>query len=134
MEPDKEIIVNGQHVWWATSVKASPELSTSSTNTFDGAVTQGLADVGWTLEFEKIRYEPSATHQAMSETIEGMFAQPGIITIRETIRPSYGEDPYTIVDTYFGCITDGYDYEIKPDEHTIESLKFKVAKRTRKWE
>ena len=54
---DKEIIIGGKTVMYATSVKASPETSTSSTATFDGAITQGADKVAWNIELSKIKFK-----------------------------------------------------------------------------
>ena len=51
---DKEIIIGGKTVMYATSVKASPETNSSSTNTFDGAITQGMDKVAWNVELELV--------------------------------------------------------------------------------
>ena len=131
--PDKQIIIKGKRLLYGTSVKCSPEINNSSTPTFDGNITAGLGDVGWNIEIETARYETAARHQYLSDLIESMFSQPQNVTIRETVHVR-GQDPYTIVDTYYGCITDGFDYEIKPDEMTVNSLKFKASRRKRKWE
>ena len=133
MAADKQIIIAGKRLLYGTSVKCSPEISSSSTQTFDGAITQGLNDVSWTIEIERVRYDKQVTHQKLSQLIEEMFSVPHVVTIRETVRPS-GQDPYTIVDNYYGCIVDGADYSISTDDHTVENLKFRASRRTRKWE
>ena len=108
---DKQIIIGGKKLMYGTSVKASPEISSSSTQTFDGAITQGLDNVSWTIEIERVRYDSKTTHQQLSQLIEEMFSHPKNVTIRETVKPS-GQTPYTVVDNFFGCIVDGNDYEI----------------------
>ena len=106
---DKQIIIAGKRLMYGTSVKCSPEVQTSSTNTFDGAITQGLDNVSWNIEISRVRYDAKVTHQQLSQLIEEMFSTPHNVTIRETVKPS-GQDAYTIVDTYYGCIVDGNDY------------------------
>ena len=130
---DKQIIIGGLNLMYGTSVKCTPELKSSSVATFTGNITQGLDDVGWSIEIEALRYDKPGHARAISEMVESMFGKTANITIRETVKVR-GQDPYTIVDTYYGCITDGFDYEIKPDEMTVENLKFKAARRERKWE
>ena len=39
-------------------------------------------------------------------------------------------ETYTIVDHYFGGLIDGNDYEIKPDDHTVENLKIKCESKS----
>ncbi len=133
MAADKQIIIGGKRLMYGTSVKCSPEISSSSTQTFDGAITQGLDNVSWTIEIERVRYDNKVTHQNISQLIESMFSRAKNVTIRETVKPA-GQDPYTVVDNYFGCIVDGADYSISVDEHTVENLKFKASRRERKWE
>ena len=55
-EPDKKVIIDGVTVMYATGVKASPETNSSTTNTFDGAITQGMDNVAWNVELSKVRY------------------------------------------------------------------------------
>ena len=129
---DKEILIGGKKMMYGTGVKDSPEISDSSTKTFDGAVVQGLKDVPYTIEISKLRYENMTTHRELSEKVEDMMQNPDVITIRETVRPK-GEKAYQVIKNHFGCITVGNDYEIKPDDHTVENLKFKSAKRTTKY-
>ena len=129
---DKQVIIDGVTMMYGTSVKSSPEVSNSTTQTFDGAVTQGLRDVSWTIEIDRVRYDSKVTHRKLSQIIEEMMETPKMVTVREIVRP-VGEKPYVIKDNFFGCITDGNDYEIKPDDHTVENLKFKAQKRVREW-
>jgi hypothetical protein len=129
---DKQIIVDGVTIAYATSVKASPETNATSTPTFDGAITQGMDKVAWNVEISKIRYEDSQSHKQLSELLDSMWAEPKMVTVIETVH-SKNED-YTIVDNFFECLLDTNDYEIKPDDMTTESLKFKASKRERKYE
>lgn len=129
---NKEIIIDGKKMMYGTSGKASPETNTSSTSTFDGVINEGLDEVPWSLEFSKLRYESLATHKEMSETLDRMISVPSMVTIRETINTP--EEVYTVVDNFFNCLVDGNDYEVKPEEKTVENLKFKAARRERKYE
>ena len=118
---------------YGTSIKCSPETNNSTTTTFDGNIVQGTKNVAYSIDLGRVRYDNQVTHRELSEKVEDMMENPDIITVREIIRPS-GEAPYCIVDNYFDCITDGNDYEIKPDDHTVENLKFKASRRERKYE
>lgn len=129
---DKKVIIGGNTIAYVTSVKASPETNTSSTATFDGAITQGADKVAWSLELSKVRFESSAKHQKLSQLLESMFSKGKTITVRETVNAK--NETYTIVDNYSNCVLEGNDYEIKPDDLTTESLKFKASKRERKYE
>ena len=130
---DKEVIIAGKKMMHGTSIKASPETNESTTKTFDGAIVQGNKNVPYSIDLARVRYDDSTTHRELSEKVEDMMENSDIITIREIVRPA-GETPYVIVDNYFECITSGNDYEIKPDDHTVENLKFKASRRERKYE
>ena len=130
---DKEVIIAGKKVMYGTGIKASPETNNSTTNTFDGNIVQGTKNVAYSIEINRVRYDAQVTHKELSEKIDDMMENPDIITIREIVRPS-GEEPYTVVDNFFDCITEGADYEIKTDDHTVENLKFKASRRERKYE
>ncbi len=129
---NKEVIIDGKKMLYGTSAKASPETNTSTTSTFDGVINEGLDEVPWTLEFSKLRYEGLASHREMSETLDTMISVPKMITIRETVHSV--DETYTVVDNYFNCLVNGNDYEVKPEDKTVENLKFKAARRERKYE
>ncbi|MBQ2652647.1 MAG: hypothetical protein IJF83_03760 [Methanobrevibacter sp.] len=129
---NKEVIIDGKKMLYGTSAKASPETNTTSTSTFDGVITEGLNEVPWSIECSKLRYEGLASHREMSETLETMLSVPKMITIRETVITP--EETYTVVDNFFNCLVDGNDYEVKPEDKTVENLKFKSARRERKYE
>ena len=122
---DKQVIIGGKKVAWATSVKASPEINASSTQTFDGAITQGMDNIAWSIELSKVRYDGLTTHRKLSELLDSMLANPKMVTIRETVHTK--KETYTIVDNYYNCILEGNDYELKPDDNTTDSLKFKAS-------
>ena len=129
---NKEIIIDGKKMMYGTSAKASPETNTSTTSTFDGVINEGLDEVPWSLGFSKLRYESLATHKEMSETLDRMISVPAMVTIRETVRTP--DEVYTVVDNYFNCLVNGNDYEIKPEEKTVENITLKASRRERKYE
>ncbi len=131
-QSDKQIIIGGKTVMYGTSIKASPETSVSTTQTFDGAITQGIDNVAWSIEVSKVRYDDSVTYQELHKVLDEMLVNPKMITIRETVHAE--EETFTIVDNFSGCLIESNDYEIKPDDHTAESLKFKASSRERKYE
>ena len=98
----------------------------------DGVINEGLDEVPWSLEFSKLRYESLATHKEMSETLDRMISVPAMVTIRETVRTP--DEVYTVVDNYFNCLVNGNDYEIKPEDKTVENIKLKASRRERKYE
>lgn len=129
---DKEIIIGGKTVMYATSVKASPETNSSSTNTFDGAITQGMDKVAWNVELEKVRFEGLSKHKELSELLDSMLNKSQMVTVRETVHSR--EEDYVIKDNFFDCLLDGNDYELKADDLTSESIKFKASSRKREYE
>ena len=129
---DKEVIIKGKKMMYGTGIKASPETNSSSTPTFDGVITQGSDKIPWTIEISKVRYEDMATHKELSETVDGMLAIPEMVTVREVINTNH--ETYTVVDNFYDCLTDDNGYEINPDEQTVENLKFRAARRERKYE
>ena len=130
--PNKEVIIDGKRMLYGTSAKASPETNTSTTPTFDGAVNEGLNEVPWNIECSKLRYEGLASHRELSETLDEMISVAKMITIRETVVSV--DETYTVVDNFFNCLVNGNDYEIKPEDKTVENLKFKAERRERKYE
>ena len=129
---DKEIIIGGKTVMYATNVKASPETNSTTTNTFDGAITQGMDNVAWSIELSKVRFEDVSTHQGLSELLDSMLSKPQMVTVRETVHSK--KEDYVIKDNFFNCLLDGNDYELKADDLTSESIKFKASKREREYE
>ena len=129
---DKKVIIDGVTVAYATGVKANPETKTATTDTFDGAITQGMDKVAWSIELSKVRFEGSASHKELSELLDSMMANPKMITVIETVHST--NETYTVKDNYYGCILEGNDYEIKPDDNTSETIKFKASSRERKYE
>ena len=124
---DKRVIINGKTMMHGTSVKGSRETSTNATPTFDGVITQGTRNVSHTLELERVTYEGMTTYLELSNVIEKMIDIPAMVTVEEDIYPTGNEKPFTIIREYHDCVVDGDEYEISPEEHTVESLKFLAA-------
>ena len=123
----KRVIINGKTMMNGTSVKGSRETSTNATPTFDGVITQGTRNVSHTLELERVTYEGMTTYMELSNVIEKMIDIPAMVTVEEDIYPTGNEKPFTIIREYHDCVVDGDEYEISPEEHTVESLKFLAA-------
>lgn len=121
---DKEIWVNGVRILHGTSIKVSKNTSTSTTTTFDEVIGQGTQHISYSIECGKVSYENQSNYNTIRNTIEALHETPGDITIRETHRPPAPEKPFTVVENYHNCLVDGGDYEIKPEELTVENLKF----------
>ena len=124
----KRVIINGKTMMNGTSVKGSRETSTNATPTFDGVITQGTRNVSHTLELERVSYEGMVSYMELSDTIDKMIDIPAMVTVEEDIYPSGDEKPFTIIREYHDCVVDGDEYEISPEEHTVESLKFLAAR------
>lgn len=129
---NKEIIINGKKMMYGTSAKASPDINSTSTPTFDRVIVEGLDKVAWNLEFAKLRYEGLASHREMSETLEKMISVPAMVTIREIVNTP--EETYTVVDNFFECLVNDNNYELKPEDKTVENIKIKASRRERKYE
>lgn len=134
---DKEIIIGTDEdvitLMYATSVKESPDIKTSTTNTFSGAVVQGASNVSYELEIDKIRYEGVDRHIEISEKLDSMLSIKDDITVIDTVYPS-GETPYRVIKRYHNCLVSDNNYELKPEEHTVEGLKFVCESRTNEWD
>ena len=135
---DKEIIIGtGQNritMLYGTSVKETPDISSTSstTPTFSGPIIQGSEEVAYDIDISKLRYEGRAMHQRLSEKLEEMLHIKDNITIIDTVRPA-GETPYKVTRNYYNCLVTGNDYEMKPEDHTVENLKFRAEKRQSTW-
>lgn len=125
-----EIIIAGSKMLHGTSVKETPELSSNSTPTFDGVITQGLDEVPYTIEMSKISYENASTTMDLEKLLEEMYSNPKMVTIRELVKPK-GERAFWRIRNYHECVVSGNDYEVKPDDLTVHNLKFSASKRTR---
>ena len=130
---DREILIGGDDtgqggltVMHGTSVKDSLETSTDIITCFDEVVPQGASTVGGTLDIEKLSYDSINDYVALRDKLKDMLSTPTMVTTFEIIRFK-GEAPYKIQKNYMGCILDGKDYEMKPEEHSVQSLKFKYA-------
>lgn len=126
---DKEVYVNGKKLGFTTTAKASPETNTSTEDTFDGPVNMGSEKVPWSLEISALRYGGVSDYKTVYDTVYKMLSIKGDITFKETVRDDSGNE-FTRYDYFNGCITDGLDFEMKPNESTVEELKFKADKHT----
>lgn len=135
---EKEVIIGTGddqiNMLYGTSIKESPDSNdtTSSVQTFSGAIVTGSNEVSYTLEIAKLRYEGMGMHMKLDMKLDDMMNNADNITVIDTVKPK-GENAYQVVSRYFNCINTGNDYEIKPDDHTAENLKFKCERREREW-
>lgn len=137
MADEKQIIIGTNpddviRVMWGTGIKGNPETEVSTTNTFSGAIVDGTDNIPYTLEVDKIRNDNIKDHIKLSKKLDTMLTTRDDITVIDTIKPK-GQDPYEVIDHYFGCLVDSNDYEVATDDLTTESLSFKAESRKREW-
>ena len=121
---DVEIIINGKTVTHGTGVKESIDKSgADSIVCFDEAITDGSDVVSYKLTIDRIVYETREKYVELRNAFKKMLATPGTITTRQIIRYK-NKTPFVIVKNYSGCIMDGRDYEMKPEEKSAQNLSF----------
>ena len=121
---DAEIIINGKTMVNGTGVKESLEKSSAeSVVCFDEVLTDGTDQISYKLDIDRIVYESKSYYLALSKIFKKMLSTPGTITTRQTIKYKNNK-PFVIVKNYSGCILDGKDYEMKPEERAAQNLSF----------
>lgn len=132
---DKRVIINGKTLMNGTGVKGKRNVSStsSSTTTFDGVITQGTTNVDYTIDISRVSYEGYASYMELSDIIDSMVDTPAMVTIEEDFHIP-GEDPFTVIRDYYDCVLSGDDFEIKPEDHTVENLSFTSARMEKRTE
>ena len=121
---EAEIIINGRTLVHGTGVKESLEKSgAESTVCFDEVLTDGTGRVSYKLDIGRVVYESASYYLTLSKIFKRMLSTPGTITTRQTIKYK-NKAPFVIVKNYSGCILDGKDYEMKPEERAAQNLSF----------
>lgn len=121
---NKEVIINGRTLVHGKGVKESIEGSSAeSIVCFDETLTDGSDIVSYKLEIDRIVIETRTQYEKLRDTFKWMMKKPGTITTREVIRYKSSR-PFVIVKNYSGCILEGKDYEMKPEENSAQSLSF----------
>ena len=124
---DKEVIINGKTLVHGTGVKESIEKSSAeSVICFDEAIIDGSDTVSYKLTVDRIVFETKKNYERLRDAFKKMMKTPGTITTREVIRYKNSK-PFVIVKNYSGVILDGRDYEMKPDERSVQNLSFLCA-------
>ena len=126
MAKQKFVYINNVGIGYCTSAKVSPETKTQETPTFDGVITDGTADVPWTVEFEKVRYGGVSNYITVEKLLHKSFSNPVTIQITELVQTKEGQ--LKVSQIIYNCILDGKEYSIDPEERTVESLTFKGSK------
>ncbi len=125
----KLVYIGDLRIGYCTSAKISAETQTESTPTFDGPVTDGTDQVPHTVEIERLRYSKISDYVTMSKLLHDMLTTPQNITIKEDVKMVDGKTRVT--DRVYNCILDSDEYELDPEEQTVESLSFTGGKRSR---
>ena len=126
MAKTKYVYINNVAVGYCTSAKVSPETNTTETKTFDGVITDGTAEVSWTVEFEKIRYGGISSYINIEKLLHKMFTTPYPVKIVENVQTKEGE--LKIEQIIYNCIIDNKEYSIDAEDRTVESVSFKGSK------
>ena len=122
-----EIIINGKTMVHGTGVKESLEKSgAESVVCFDEVLTDGTGQVSYKLDIDRVVYESRTTYRDLNKIFKEMLSTPGTITTRQTIKYK-NKAPFVIVKNYSGCILDGKEYEMKPEERAAQNLSFICA-------
>ena len=122
MAAAKAVYINGVRFGYGTSIKISAETQAESTPTFDGPVSDGTDQVPHTIEIERLRYAKVSDYKTMSKLLHEMLTTPKNITVTEQIKMVDGT--VVVKDVVYNCILDTDEYELDPEEQTVESLKF----------
>lgn len=124
---DKTIIIDGKTVAHGTGVKESIDKSSAdSIVCFDEVITDGSDTVSYKLTVDRLMWESRSYYETLSNKLRKMLSVPAEITTREVIRYKK-QAPFVIVKNYHNCILDGKDYEMKPEERSVQNLTFICA-------
>jgi hypothetical protein len=124
---DKVVIINGKTLVHGTGVKETIEKnSAESTICFDEAIIDGSDTVSYKLTIDRIVFETRKNYEKLRDVFKKMMKTPGTITTREVIRYK-NSAPFVIVKNYSGVILDGKDYEMKPEQRSVQNLSFLCA-------
>lgn len=109
-----------------TGFKDNPDISDDSTPCFDEVVTQGDDNIGGTIEIEKLAFDSMDEYVELRDKLKDMLKNPTLISVFELVKFK-GEPSYVIQKNYKDCVVSGNDYEMKPAEKSVRSLKFRYA-------
>ena len=126
---NKLIFIGGLRVGYGTSAKISAETQAESTPTFDGPVSDGTDQVPHTVEIERLRYGKISDYKTLSRILHDMLSNPQDIVIKEEIKMVDGT--VFVTDLVHNCVLDSDEYELDPEDQTVESLKFTGGLRNR---
>ena len=116
----------GVTVHRGTGFKDNPDISDDSTTCFDEVITQGDDNIGGTIEIEKLGFDSMDEYVELRDKLKDMLNNPTLVSVFELIKFK-GEPSYVIQRNYKDCVLAGNDYEMKPAEKSVRSLKFRYA-------
>ena len=135
---DKQLLIKknkdepGIIVAHGTGIKESRKTTAKTTVCFDEVLANGTKQTEYNIDLDKVSYEGLISTQELEQLIDYAVDNPVYLSIREIVRPK-GEEPYVKIRNYGNVITNGDDLDLKPDELTINSLKFLAGDRERKY-
>jgi hypothetical protein len=121
---NREIVIAGQTLVHGQGVKESIDKSNAdSVVCFDETITMGAENISYKLEIDRIVFEGMGAYKRLSAVLQTMLSQKRDISTFEIIRYKNAA-PYMITKHFHGCILDGRDYEMKPEEFSAQNLTF----------
>lgn len=135
---DKEFLIKknedepGILVAHGTGIKESRKTNSKSTVCFDEVITDGTENTEYNIDLEKVSYEGMISTMELEALIDYAIVNPVYATVREVVKPK-GEEPFVKIRNYSNVLVNGDDLDLKPEELTINSLKFIAGARERKY-
>lgn len=130
MTVTKTVYINDIKIGYSTTVKIKPALDTKEVKTFDGPVINGTADPSFDIDIETLRYDTIAQYTKLTQLLMDMETKGYTISVRELVEMKDGT--LKRVDNIYECRVTGNEYELKPDDCTVEKLSF-TGRKKRTW-
>lgn len=127
MAVTKIVFINDIKIGYSTSAKIKPSLDIKETKTFDGPVIDGNPEPSFDVDIDTLRYDTIEQYTKLTQLLLDMETKGYTIRIYEYAEMKDG--PMTRDDLVYECRVSGNEYELKPDERTVEKLSFKGRKR-----
>lgn len=119
---DRLVIIDGATVGRCTNVKITDNINMSTTDTFDGVVSNGQAKTSYEVEIQKLVAPNVESYLELRNIIQDMKTNKKEVTIKETVRGN-DDTTYTISQIYLRCLTSDYSKELDVGSLTTETLK-----------
>ena len=127
MAVTKVVFINDIKIGYTTSAKIKPSLDIKETKTFDGPVIDGNPEPSFDVDIDTLRYDTIDQYTKLTQLLLDMETKGYTIRIWEYAEMKDGK--MTRDDLVYECRVSGNEYELKPDERTVEKLSFKGHKR-----